>query len=181
MTGVIRCRPAIYASDSRNQFHASHLRDRCCYLCKLRKSNRRSYSGCSGIRMVTRKTSPNSPGSSNVDPNRRAVGNRNTQRAFVRLPAKITVTSEPGEHVAFVRDISPKGMFFYSDFTVPAGEPLTLTMEYSNGSKQVRVQLSGKVVRVEQGASAEAVGIAFVFDSVHNEIPLTPMPRKKLY
>lgn len=131
--------------------------------------------------MATRKVNPNPPQSSNVDPKRRVLGNRDKLRAFVRLPAKITLTSERGEHVAFVRDISPKGMFFYSDFTVPAGQPLTLTLEYSNGSKQVRLQLSGKVVRVEQGASAEAVGIAFVFDSVHNEIPLTPMPRKKLY
>jgi hypothetical protein len=72
-------------------------------------------------------------------------------------------------------------MFFYSDFTVSAGERLSMRLEYSNGANQVRLELSGRVIRVEQGASAEAVGIAMSFDSVHNEVPRTPIPRKKPY
>jgi|SRR5437868_8150052 len=42
---------------------------------------------------------------------------RSTSRVFIHLSAWLTVhSSQSEEHVAFVRDISPRGIFFYSDF-----------------------------------------------------------------
>lgn len=70
-------------------------------------------------------------------------------------------------------------MFFYSDLVVSAGEVLTLLLEYPHDDKNVRLELSGKVVRVEQGASKEAVGVAVVFDCLHPEVPRTPLPAKR--
>src|ERR671925_1314716 len=78
---------------------------------------------------------------------------RSDSRAFVRLPAWITIGSPPSEeHVAFVRDISPRGMFFYSDFKLTKGDHIDLVLEYLNGTSRVRHHLSGRVVRVEQAA-----------------------------
>jgi len=90
----------------------------------------------------------------------------------VRLPAWITVGSPRSEeHVAFVRDISPRGIFFYSDFKLTKGDHVDFVLEYLSGTSRVRLHLSGRVVRVEQAAPKSAVGIAVLFDSRHDEVP----------
>lgn len=127
--------------------------------------------------MRPRKSEGKSRPLPNSNPERRVAADRNAARAFVRLPVRITLASAPqAEHVGFVRDISPRGMFFYSDFIVPAGEPLVLVLEYLKGAQTVRLELSGKALRVENSGSKEAVGIAVAFDSVHDEVPRTPLP-----
>src|ERR671931_1283013 len=89
---------------------------------------------------------------------------RSVSRAFVRLPAWITVGSPCSEeHVAFVRDISPRGMFFYSDFKLTKGDHIDLLLEYLSGASRVRLHLSGRVVRVEQAAPKSAIGMAVLF------------------
>jgi hypothetical protein len=100
----------------------------------------------------------------------RAQQQRRASRIFIKLPAWVTLDSHPREHVAFVRDISPRGIFLYSDFMPRAAHHLNFILEYLSRSSNVRLHLGGKVVRLEQ-APASAVGIAVAFDVVNEEVP----------
>ena len=101
---------------------------------------------------------------------------RGALRAFVRLPAWLTLDRAHGtEHVAFVRDISTRGIFFYSDFDTTAGEQLTFVLEYLNGESRVRLHLKGRVVRVEQATPSSATGIAVAFHSPVACVPCSPV------
>jgi hypothetical protein len=40
-----------------------------------------------------------------------AITQRNAFRVFVHLPAWLSLNSSQNEHLAFVRDISPRGVF----------------------------------------------------------------------
>ena len=67
-------------------------------------------------------------------------------------------SSRTHEHVALVRDISDKGIFFYSDFLPTLGDQLDFVVEYLNGPAQARLHFKGAVVRVRkanQGALPE--------------------------
>jgi PilZ domain-containing protein len=100
------------------------------------------------------------------------VFKRKAARAFVRLPAWITLgSSHSKEHVAFVRDISPRGIFFYSDFSLIDGQYVEFVVEYLKGQNRVRLHLNGHVVRVEQAKPTSATGIAVAFESAHDEVP----------
>lgn len=99
---------------------------------------------------------------------------RNAARIFVRLPAWVTLETRPDEHVAFVRDISPRGIFFYSDFLPNEGDDIGFVLEYLSGKNKTRLHLHGKVVRLEQQAE-NTVGIAVQFDTLHEEVPRSPM------
>jgi hypothetical protein len=107
------------------------------------------------------------------------IGNtvqRNAKRAFVRLAAWITFeTPYSQEHVAFVRDISPRGIFFYSDLRLLNGEPVEFVLQYLSGNSRVRIHLKGTVVRVEQAGPSSAIGIAVAFDVAHDELPQSPV------
>lgn len=95
---------------------------------------------------------------------------RNAARVFVRLPAWITLDAG-SEHVAFVRDISPRGIFFYSDWSPSRGQQIDFVLQYLSGTNKVRLHLSGTVVRTEQGAPDAASGIAVEFDASHDDVP----------
>ena len=85
---------------------------------------------------------------------------RNALRAFVHLPAWLTIDrDDTSEHVAFVRDISARGIFFYSDVEA------TFVLEYLHSDNRVRLHLKGRVVRVEQPTPTSAIGIAVAFPS----------------
>jgi hypothetical protein len=102
---------------------------------------------------------------------------RSVSRAFVRFSAGITIGSPRSEeHVAFVRDISPRGIFFYYDFRLTKGDHRDFVLEYLSGTRRVRLHLSGRVVRVEQAAPKSAIGIAVLFDSRHDEVPNSRTP-----
>jgi Tfp pilus assembly protein PilZ len=91
---------------------------------------------------------------------------RNAVRAFVHLPAWLTIDrDDTSEHVAFVRDISARGIFFYSDVEAAAGNQLTFVLEYLHSENRVRLHLKGRVVRVEQPTPNSAIGIAVAFPS----------------
>lgn len=94
---------------------------------------------------------------------------RSAQRTFVRLPAWITLDARPREHVAFVRDISPRGIFFYSDFLPTSGDRLDFILEYLRDSNKVRLHLNGRVVRLEQTHGSN-VGIALAFDASRSDV-----------
>jgi PilZ domain len=99
---------------------------------------------------------------------------RNAARIFVRLPAWVTLEARPDEHVAFVRDISPRGIFFYSDFVPQECDEIRFVLEYLSGKNKTRLHLHGKVVRLEQQAE-KTMGIAVAFDAPHDEVPRSPM------
>ena len=100
------------------------------------------------------------------------LAQRNALRAFVGLPAWLTIDRDDGsEHVAFVRDISARGIFFYSDVEVAEGNQLTFVLEYLHSNNRIRLHLKGRVVRVEQPTPTSAIGIAVAFPS-----PITGPP-----
>ena len=72
-------------------------------------------------------------------------------------------SSRTHEHVALVRDISDKGIFFYSDFLPTLGDQLDFVVEYLNGSDRVRLHLKGTVARVERASPGSATGVAVSF------------------
>lgn len=99
---------------------------------------------------------------------------RNAVRMFVRLPAWVTLETRTHEHIAFVRDISPRGVFFYSDFMPTQGDEIRFVLEYLSGKNKTRLHLHGKVVRLERQTDKTA-GIAVAFDAPHDEVPRSPM------
>jgi PilZ domain len=99
-------------------------------------------------------------------------GNRRARRSFVRMPACIRVDSEDEEQVAFVKDISPDGIFFYSNLDVIEGRQLTFVLKYVNDQlHSVRLPLSGIIKRVERGTPGSAIGVAVAFDRSHDDVP----------
>jgi len=91
---------------------------------------------------------------------------RNAVRAFVHLPAWLTIDrDDTSEYVAFVRDISARGIFFYSDVQAAAGNQLTFVLEYLHSENRVRLHLKGRVVRLEQPTPNSAIGISVAFPS----------------
>jgi hypothetical protein len=96
------------------------------------------------------------------------LGIQPQRRSALRLPtcrsAWFTVQSTARkEHVAYIRDISTKGIFFYSDFLPAVGEELDFLVEYLNGATLARLHFRGAVVRVEQPRPGCAPGIAIAF------------------
>jgi len=100
---------------------------------------------------------------------------RSTPRVPTRRTAWMTFKSLlEHEHLALVKDISAKGVFFYSDFHPDVGDQLEFVVEFLSGSDRVRLHLKGKVVRVEQAAPGSARGVAVSFYLQRVEAPLLP-------
>src|SRR6266404_6349206 len=99
---------------------------------------------------------------------------RSTPRVPTLRIAWITFTSWlEHEHLALVKDISERGVFFYSDFRPGVGDRLDFVVEFLTGSDKVRLHLKGKVLRVEQAAPGSAPGVAILFST--QESPEEPM------
>jgi hypothetical protein len=89
-------------------------------------------------------------------PNRRA-----TVRHFVRLPAWIVFYQDNlKRHLGFVRDVSRRGIFFYSDFHPAVGDEIAFVMKFPTWTNVGPVVCRGEVVRVEQAAQQARVGVA---------------------
>jgi len=89
---------------------------------------------------------------------------RSTPRIPTRRAAWLTVQSpRPHEHVSLVKDISPRGVYFYSDFVPVVGDHLDFVIEYLRSGDRVRLHFKGAVVRVEQPVPGSAPGIAVSF------------------
>ena len=100
-------------------------------------------------------------------------GSRSCRRSFVRLPATITsLLNITQAQTAFVRDISPFGMFFYSNLKLQEGTQVNLVLEYPNRGCATRLHLSGVVKRVEEDRPGAAIGVAIEFDNRHDDVPL---------
>ena len=81
-------------------------------------------------------------------------------RTSFHLPGNVKLTRNATQpHVAFARDVSSKGLFFYSDFGPEIGEDLTLMFVTPHGGC---LMFQGNVIRVEQQSPGAAVGIALM-------------------
>src|SRR5436853_5634365 len=101
-----------------------------------------------------------------------AVVPRSAARIFVRLPAWVTVDgNKVRDHVAFVRDISSRGIFLYSDFKPEYGGTISFLLQYLSGSNRIRLHLRGNVVRLEEPKLGCAIGIAVRFDLPLHNVP----------
>ena len=109
-------------------------------------------------------TKPAPPGEAvmlGIQPQRRSVPRIPTRRA-----AWLTVHSpRRHEHVSLVKDISARGVYFYSDFVPVVGNHLDFVIEYLRGESLVRLHFKGEVMRVEQPVPGSAPGIAVSFRS----------------
>jgi hypothetical protein len=86
---------------------------------------------------------------------------RATKRKFVRLPAwVIFYRVNQQKHVALVRDMSRKGIFFYCDFRPLLGEDIEFVMKFPKWTNTAPIACKGTVVRVECAVPGAAIGIA---------------------
>jgi hypothetical protein len=86
---------------------------------------------------------------------------RAAKRKFVRLPAwVIFYRINQQKHVALVRDMSRKGIFFYSDFRPLLGEEIEFVMKFPKWTNTAPIACKGTVVRVECATPGAAIGIA---------------------
>lgn len=84
---------------------------------------------------------------------------RSTRRFALKLP--VTVQGEV-PHSAQTRDVSSRGICFYTDRNIEAGSELEFTMTLPpeiTMTEAIEVHCTGRVVRVEQGPG-EKVAIA---------------------
>jgi len=75
---------------------------------------------------------------------------RASQRFDFQLPVSIRIPGREGEGHGFTQDLSGRGVLFYTDFALAAGDPVELTLlmpsEITLG-KSMRVRCRGKVTR----------------------------------
>ena len=91
---------------------------------------------------------------------------RSTTRVPIRRIAWLTFEMLPDhERVALVKDISTRGIYFYSDFDPDIGDQLEFLVEFLSGPERVRLHLKGEVVRVEKAALGSSCGVAISFYS----------------
>lgn len=86
---------------------------------------------------------------------------RKERREFVKLPVRLNLAGEEHEHVGFVRDMSPHGMFFYSDLKPTLGSQIEFVMRLpKNGAQAEEIYCKATVVRVESHEPGAATGVA---------------------
>jgi PilZ domain len=88
--------------------------------------------------------------------------NRSSRRQLVHSAAQISVAGH-GEHSGIVRDLSPDGIFLYSNFKPAVGADIAVTFTTRVGKEMVKIFTHAKVVRVQQVVSGAAPGIAAQF------------------
>jgi len=89
---------------------------------------------------------------------------RSTPRVLARRTVRLTFESPcEQERLALTRDISAKGVFFYSDFSPSLGDELDFLLEFVSVSDNVRFHFKGHVIRVEHPAPGCAPGVAVSF------------------
>lgn len=93
---------------------------------------------------------------------------RNTRRFALRLPVTVKpVEDGGGGKSAQTRDVSARGVCFYIDSAIAAGSQIEFTLTLPPEitlTESISVRCKGKVVRVEDGDSAEKMAVAAVID-----------------
>jgi len=98
--------------------------------------------------------------------------NRSSRRQMLHSAAQISVPGD-GEHHGIVRDLSPEGIFLYSNFRPEIGSDIAVSFTTRVGKEMVKIYSMAKVVRVQQVVSGAAPGIALRF-AKRIEYDLTP-------
>lgn len=88
---------------------------------------------------------------------------RSVRRFALNLPVKLRNGSNEGELVGETRDVSSRGAFVQIESPLAEGAPvefmMTLPAEITLADP-IRVRCHGKVLRVENGASAPGIAVA---------------------
>jgi hypothetical protein len=92
---------------------------------------------------------------------------RAAQRFDFQLPVSIRVPGRDGEGHGFTQDLSGRGVLFYTDLVLTAGDPIELTLlmpsEITLG-ESMRVRCRGKVIRAVALSIGGKSAIATHFD-----------------
>ena len=97
------------------------------------------------------------------DPDHRLVGGtdqRLLRRFYMGMSATLTVGNEAQSYPAFIRDWNWCGIFLYSGWMPASAGDVHITLL----AKQVRLQCTGRVVRVQRGTTGNATGVALSLD-----------------
>ncbi len=94
-------------------------------------------------------------------------GSLGDQRASARTPLHLSGTvkqtvNETESHIAFSRDVSTSGLFFFANLPVEIDDDLTVDFITPHGGC---LQLQGRVVRLEHRSPGVAQGIAIALRS----------------
>ncbi len=91
---------------------------------------------------------------------------RGTRRFALRLPLTVSYAENgKSEKAAQTRDVSARGICFYTDSVMDAGSEIEFTLTLPPEitlTESIRVRCKGKIVRVEDNASHGKVTVAAV-------------------
>jgi hypothetical protein len=85
---------------------------------------------------------------------------RRARRSYLGMTASLRVFNNNHSYFAFIRDCSRTGIFFYSAWAPTEGSDVEIVFE----APQLRVQCTGRVVRVERTAGAAVTGVAVLVE-----------------
>lgn len=89
---------------------------------------------------------------------------RKVSRVRLTIPASVSSPSLAcNDRLAILRDLSTEGAFFYAELDAVEGAPITLDFVLVAFGKNIRMECTGKVVRVERFPRGAATGIAVQF------------------
>jgi hypothetical protein len=92
---------------------------------------------------------------------------RATRRFALHLPVSVRYGESKEEHAAQTRDVSARGICFFVDAGIQAGSKIDFTLTLPPEitlTQAIRVQCTGRVVRVEGGVSNGKIAVAAVID-----------------
>ena len=88
---------------------------------------------------------------------------RGTRRFALQLPLAVHAAESATAQIASTRDVSARGIFFYLDTPLAEGSKLEFTLTLPPEitlTDSIRVQCTGRVVRVQEGMPDGKIGIA---------------------
>ena len=88
---------------------------------------------------------------------------RAAQRFGFHLPVTVRLTGGAAEHPGLTQDVSARGVFFYTDFSLQPGIDVEVTLVMPSEitlSQSMRVRCQGKVLRVVQPTVGSKFGVA---------------------
>lgn len=89
---------------------------------------------------------------------------RKVSRVRLTIPASVSCPSlHCDDQLAILRDLSTEGAFFYAELDALEGAPITLQFVLAAFGKNIRMECTGSVVRVERFPRGAATGIAVQF------------------
>ena len=92
---------------------------------------------------------------------------RAARRFALRVPVTVNREANAQNEVAQIRDVSARGICFYLDSNVDKGSPIGFTLTLPPEitlTESIRVQCTGRVVRVENGLPDGKVTVAAVIE-----------------